>query len=218
MREQRLSIFDLDHTLIKTNLSFAFGKYLFFHHIMPTRAFLKSLYAYVCHKALGMPLEWLHRRVFEAYLKSAPKSFIDAHVDAFLDQELMQLYNMRVLNCLEAAKVEGQQIALLSSSPDFIVQKVAHRLNIPWWLGSCYLVDQKGILSELSTIVDGHHKSKYLTNLMQRFQLQKEAITVYSDSILDLPLFEMAGIKIAVNPDRKLKAISCREGWQVIEN
>ncbi|HUG85076.1 MAG TPA: hypothetical protein VMM13_10950, partial [Euzebya sp.] len=39
----------------------------------------------------------------------------------------------------------------------------------------------------------------------------------YSDSASDLPMMQMVGHPVAVNPDRPLMAIAHRRGWPVVE-
>jgi hypothetical protein len=39
----------------------------------------------------------------------------------------------------------------------------------------------------------------------------------YSDSINDLPMLELVGNPVAMNPDRKLAAVARRRGWQVLD-
>ena len=39
----------------------------------------------------------------------------------------------------------------------------------------------------------------------------------YSDSINDLPMLELVGNPVAMNPDRKLAAIARKRGWQILD-
>src|SRR5438552_3125234 len=39
----------------------------------------------------------------------------------------------------------------------------------------------------------------------------------YSDSVNDLPMLELVGNPVAMNPDRKLLVIARKRGWQVLD-
>ena len=43
-----------------------------------------------------------------------------------------------------------------------------------------------------------------------------ENCSFYSDSILDLPLLEVVGRPVAVNPDRRLACTARRRGWSIL--
>ena len=216
MNNQRIFVFDLDHTLVRANLSFGFGKFLFKKGYMPFSNMLKTLIAYALHKGAGFPLEWLHDQVLRHFLSRLPKSRIAHLAQEYLDRDLESLYHPKVLEELIQAKKEGFKLALCSSSPDFIVGEVAARMQISYWCASCYLTDEKGYLSEIDPVVDGRFKAEYLKKLMMKYDLPKEAVTVYSDSVLDLPLFEVSGQRVAVNPDRKLRKFMNQSNWREI--
>lgn len=211
-----LVVFDLDHTLVKVNMSYAFGKYLYSLGAMPFPAMIRSCSAYLAHKGFGKSLHWLHQKIFDAYLKSSHKPTIKRHVDAFLDRDLKELFYPPAMACLKEAEARGAHLAILSSSPDFLVEAIAKRLNISTWIGTCYLVDKQELLCEIACIVDGDYKAEFLQRLMQAHLAEKKDVTVYSDSILDMPIFQMAGTKIAVNPSRALASFSRRHEWKVI--
>lgn len=216
MKPAGLVVFDLDHTLVQGNMSFAFGKYLYAQGVLSTWAMLKSASAYASHKVFGQSLTWLHRKIFSAFLETFDKRTLLGHVNSFLDKELASLLYAPVLDKLNEALENGQHVALLSSSPDFIVEAVASRMQIQMWIGTCYAVDKQDRLCEISCVVDGHFKAEYLRRLMQRYQVDSSDVTVYSDSILDLPLFEIAGNKIAVNPDQELTRHCVAKAWKII--
>lgn len=197
-------------------MSVAFGRYLYKIGVMPFYPVVKSVAIYLSHKFFGKSLHWLHQETFHAFFKDFPKALLIQYVEKFIETHLEELFYLPSKEALLKAQKEGQLIALLSSSPDFIVQPLAKHLNIPYWIGTCYAVDEENRLSEVSQIVDGEYKAEYLRKLMTRFQLKRENVTVYTDSILDLPLLMEAGVKIAVQPDNKLRAICKQNNWIVI--
>lgn len=212
-----IAVFDLDHTLVRANLSFLFGKFLFQKGLMPYFSMFRTAACYGLHKGFGWSLEWLHQRVLDLYLNKILKNKLTELAGQFLDLNLDKLYNSDVLAELKEHQRQGRHLALCSSSPDFLVKEVADRLQVPYWCASCYQVDTRGYLCKIDPVVNGAFKAEYLGKLMTRYGILREAVSVYSDSILDMPLFALAGDKVAVNPDRKLKKHLIDSSWRVID-
>lgn len=209
-------VFDLDHTLIKGNVSYAFGKYLYRKGALPLFPMLKCIYAYFCHKSLGKSLAWLHGKVLQTSFKAFRKASLVGYVEEFLDQFLANLYYKPAYEAFCLAQKQGALMAILSSSPDFLVESIAKRLNIPYWIGTCYRVDQEGQICEIAQVVDGEYKAEFLHQLMRRYQLNKEQVTAYSDSLLDLPMMNVAGVKVGVNPGRLFYSHCKKHHWNII--
>ena len=64
-------------------------------------------------------------------------------------------------------------------------------------------------------ILHGPGKKHAVAALAALQQLDLEKCTAYSDSINDLPMLEMVGSPVAVNPDRKLRRYAEERGWTV---
>lgn len=216
MSKIRLAIFDLDHTLVSTNISFAFGKYLFLRGLMPISCMLRSTAAYFAHKVLGTSLETVHNQILKAYLNRFSKKALTALAAEFIDHRLDDLLDRTVYSEMHKAARDGALISLCTSSPDFLVGLIAKKLSIPLWCASCYQFDSRGFLCKIDPIVNGPHKASFVQKILDKEKIVQEEVVAYSDSILDLPLFELSGQKVAVNPDRKLKRHSELKNWRVL--
>lgn len=197
-------------------MSLAFGKFLYQTGNMSLLAMLNSLSAYGMHKIFRKSLAWLHRKIFYAYFYRFPKKKLDALVDQFLNEHLENSYYPPVADALSNARGQGAILAIASSSPDFLVAPIAMRLGIEYWIGTCYRIDKQERLCEIGSVVDGEFKAEYLKKLMNRFQVSQDNVSAYSDSILDLPLLELAGSKFGVKPDRCLHSHCIQESWKIL--
>jgi hypothetical protein len=56
-----------------------------------------------------------------------------------------------------------------------------------------------------------------VSELAKEEEIDLDRSFAYSDSINDLPLLELVGNPIALNPDRQLRAIARRRAWQVLD-
>ena len=213
---KNLTIFDLDHTLANCNVSFAFGKYLFQKGYFSYAKSLPLLAAYALQKAHVLSVHALHAVSFYALFSGAKVQVIEDFASDFIERHLDRLLRRELLIELECAKERGDEIWILSSSPDFLVEKISLKVNAEKTFATRYRVNADGVFSGIAEIVDGTAKWHYLEQFIDTSGLSLNQVTSYSDSILDLPLLEKVGVAIAVYPDNKLKKIARKNSWKII--
>lgn len=211
-----ISVFDLDHTLLKENSSFRFGLHLY---QLNEISFFSLLYAVCCyglHKAGPLSIQNLHQRTFNAFCKGSSLNRFKDRAVRFVEEHVSQMFYEPALQRLKEARDKGHRTILLSSSPDFLIASVAEYLNFDEWAATPYLVDQQQRFCALGPVLSGEAKKKYLDVVMQREGIARESVYAYTDSHLDLPLLEAAGHPVGVNPGPRLRSICQRRGWEII--
>lgn len=212
----RLTVFDLDHTLLTVNSSFYFGSFLYRQKFFSFWKLPGCLIDYARHKWLGMSIHDLHTKIFKRLFIGRALSDVERHVNIFLKQSLDNLLYSPIVQRLLEAQHRGDDVLILSSSPDFLVKDIARRLHVSHWKATMYQTDEKGRLTAISHVMDGEDKANYIKELVDRKQFLRSAITVYSDSYLDLPILKMAGQAIGVGPDSHLKRVCLQNGWEIL--
>lgn len=211
-----LSAFDLDHTLFNGNSSFRFGIYLYRQGVLSFRAMISLLGYYVWQKAGWISLMRLHEEVFKRHFKGFSVSFLEDYVQAFLDKYFDELIYVPGVDRLREAQLRGDHTVILSSSPQFLVRRIAERFGVDEWDSTHYAVDQENHLCSIERLMEGDDKATALQKIALRFGIARENVIAYSDSYLDLPFLEAAGVAIGVNPERKLRQICDQRQWQTI--
>lgn len=212
----RLTVFDLDHTLLTTNSSFRFGVFLYRQNVFSFWTLLDCLIYYARHKWLGMSIYDLHTKVFARLFKGQFLEDICHYANQFLTESLTTMLYEPVVKRLRTAQDKGDHVLILSSSPDFLVKKIAEHLGVLHWKATVYQCDEKGKFITISKVMEGQDKANYIHNLSIQMCINRSVITVYSDSYLDLPILKMAGKPIAVGPDYRLKYICLQNGWEIL--
>ena len=210
-----ISVFDLDHTLITANSSFRFGAYLYRRGFFPFSVLMRCLSYYMSHKWLGLSIFDLHHKIFLVLFQGRQSSEIENYVEEFLDQELHTLLYDPVVKRLQDAKEKGHYTLILSASPHFIVRSIASRLNVHSYQSSFYVTDSQGCYKGIDSIVEGEKKVECVKHVIKQMGITA-SIYAYSDSCLDLPVLKMAEHAIAVKPDRRLRQISLKNGWEIM--
>lgn len=119
---------------------------------------------------------------------------------------------------IEAHRDIGHTVLLASSSPQDYVDVLAEALRMNGAIGTrAEAVDglYTGVLD--GPLVHGQHKADRVAALAAERGLELAGSFAYSDSINDLPLLELVGNPVAVNPDRALAAEACRREWPILD-
>lgn len=214
--KSRLSVFDLDHTLVRGNSSYQFCRYLIKRKVLPLSSLLYSAACYVRHHFYGMSLFELHQNIFNKFLIGKSLESIEKHVEAFVEQCLSQSLYMPAVTCLRLAQHLGHYTVILSNSPSFLVSAIAKFLGVNDWRATEYVIDSEQRLTGISSVMQGEEKASFVKQLSRKIGIKKNDVTAYSDSFLDLPLLLSAGNAVAVNPDKKLLQVSMQKQWNVI--
>ncbi len=212
----QISAFDLDHTLVGKNSSLLFYRYLIergiYRHISILRTFVYSMR----HYFFDLSLKELHEKVFERFLKGTPLALVQEEVKRFLNKDFYRFLYYPTFSRLRLAQHEGHHTVILSNGPSFLVGPIADYLGVSEWGSSMYSVDKEGKFNRIDSILLGEGKASYIRQLTQKFKTDLQEVTVYSDSIEDLPFLSIGGKAVVVNPDSKMKKISQEKLWEVI--
>jgi HAD superfamily hydrolase (TIGR01490 family) len=211
-----LSLFDLDQTLFAVNSSSRFGIYLYLKQVFKHRDFLFIISCHLRARMGLLSLQALHDEAFKRLFFGRSLESIKSLVQLFIDRHFEEMIYRPAYEELQQAKEKGHFTAILSSSPDFLVSKIAARFGVNEWMATKYDVDSNQKFNRISHLVQGEDKSQYVRHLLVKFGLDKRDVTAYSDSHLDLPFLQAAGHAVGVNPNRKLLAICKRNHWRTI--
>lgn len=181
---KRVTFFDLDHTLIKSNCSALFGFYLYRNHVI---TFVKAAYLlmfYFLRKCGIISLEKLHQKSFASIFKGKESEVFRALAAKNVQKEFEDQKNLPVVQLLERARAEGE-VYIVSASPDFIVKEYADRFGVTGFYATKYCADENDRFSRVGRIADGEAKWEFAQTVA------KECYTVaYSDDEIDLPLLQ----------------------------
>lgn len=209
-----LTVFDLDHTLISKNISFAFGSHLWRTGHIRMFSALYCTGCYFRHRFVRPSMQKLHKKVLGKVLHRLPFRGLQDQFERFLDKNLDRLLYLPAVRRLREAQDRGDHVMLLSGSPDFLVGPTARRLGVEDWDATRYIVDKNDRLSTIEAFMEGRAKAKRV--LARANALRLKMIHAFSDSAVDLPLLEMAGRAIGVRPEKKLRIICQERGWEII--
>jgi len=117
---------------------------------------------------------------------------------------------------IEEHRAAGHHLVVLSAASVYVVRPLADRLNIPDVLCT-YLEVESGRFTGNLLEPAAYRSGKAL--LAQQFAAKRnidlQQSTFYSDGHEDMPMLELVGNPVAINPDRKLERVASERGWPI---
>jgi HAD superfamily hydrolase (TIGR01490 family) len=217
MEEKTAAFFDLDNTLIKGAALFHLGKGLIKYKELKKseiRVFARAQLKFrttskeprlnsLADKALTLLAGREVKKIEELTIKI---------VDEFMPYSV----HAGAIELLNSAKLQYDEVWILSAAPDQLVKIIAERLKINGGIGT-KLLTKDGLYTGA---LEGkfHHGEAKATSVKKlatdrNINLIKSA--AYSDSYNDLPLLLSCGLPNAVNPDRRLRKYSRKRFWPI---
>ncbi len=214
--DRHLAVFDLEHTLIASNVVDTYA-WLASRHLSAAKrvSFVAKLVG------RSPSLMALDRRDRGDFLRSFYLRYKDAPV-AQLEEDAWELFNLQLMprsfpegfaRVREHRRL-GHRTLLITGALDFVVAPLRPLFDdiVCAHLGT---TDGRydGRLSELPPI--GEARALLLADYADAHGLSLEESVSYADSTSDLAMLEAVGFPVAVNPESRLAAIAKRRGWHV---
>ena len=141
---------------------------------------------------------------------------LDNLIEEFIQKNIHDLTDNLTKDLLNEASF-ADKVLIASGSHDFLVKGFADFFKIDSSIGTPVELKNNIFTGQLSgepTFSDG--KVRAVEKWCNSNDIEVKDSIFYSDSINDLPMFEVCGVPVAVNPDEKLKKIAKERDFKVI--
>ena len=131
--------------------------------------------------------------------------------------ELLGLIRPEARALLEQHTSAGRETWIVSASPIEIVEPLAIALGMTGGIGTVGEVDNGVYTGRLAgPFCYGEGKAEAISSLATERNINLATSWSYSDSMSDVPMMELVGNAVAVNPDAQLAALARSRGWPVV--
>ena len=217
----RLTLFDLDGTLLPKDSDHAFGDFLVAQGWVDREAYRHRNDAFYADYAAG-------RLDIDAYVDFATAAWrgrADAELAAitagFLAQVVQPMLHPAALQLVRQHQQAGDLVVLVTATIDFITRPISGLFQIEHLIATELARDAAGRV--LGTIhgVPAFREGK-ITRVLQWLAARQQSLadfersTFYSDSTNDLPLLERVSHPVATNPGPALLRIAQTRHWPVL--
>jgi HAD superfamily hydrolase (TIGR01490 family) len=212
------AFFDLDKTIISRSSSLALSRPLYRAGMVSRGQLLRGAYAQLVYLLVGAD-EQRMERLKEGMLQLT-KGWDRKQVERLVQDVLLDVIDPYVyeeaLDLIAMHQAEGRRIYIVSSSPEEVVRPLARHFGVSGVIATRAQVGPDGrYTGELAFYAYGERKADAIRQTASRSHLDLSGSYAYSDSITDLPMLEVVGHPVAVNPDKELRHAAEEHGWEI---
>lgn len=212
------AFFDLDRTLISGASAFHFGIAAWRNKMIPTRELVQDGI-----NALMFRLSGASDEKSEAVRDRILHAVQGAH-----QADLISLNEQIIPRVLEKVRPESKGLLdmhheadrdtyIVSASPQELVEPLARSLGMTGGIGTQSEVVDGVYTGRLDgPFVYGEGKAEAIAKIAAEKGYDLRLCYGYSDSASDLPMLEMLGHPVAVNPDAPLQTVARQRGWPIV--
>jgi HAD superfamily hydrolase (TIGR01490 family) len=213
------AFFDLDKTIIAKSSVLAFGRPLYREGLISRSAIARSMYAQIVYMLVGAD-EAKMEKVRESMLRLT-KGWDQQHVAEIvretLEATIQPIIYAEALDLIREHNAAGRRTVIISSSPFEVVAPLAEYLGVDDAIATRARIDDEGrYTGELEFYAYGPHKADAIREMAVKEGIDLARSYAYSDSITDLPMLELVGNPVAVNPDRELTRVAREREWETM--
>ena len=212
-----LAVFDVDGTLVQTNVV----EYFFWMRLQDQP--LEEWPRFLARMASKAP-RWLYleRRSRAEFQRSFYREYDGLDPDRMrrLGQEALNAVMLRRvfpegMRRIREHKRAGHRVLLLTGALDVVVQPLAELLEVD--LNCAHLLVRDGLLTGdlQSPPPAGEARAALLEEYARRRDVDLTESFAYADAISDLPMLELVGTPVVVNPDARLSQVAGQRGWRI---
>ena len=221
MAEPRAAaFFDLDRTLISGASAFAFGIAAWRNKMIATSDLLSDAAKALSFKLLGSTDESsaaVRDRILAA-VEGVEQAELVALSEELIVPRILEKVRPESRSLIDMHHEAGRDCWIVSASPIEMVGPLAKALGMEGAIATTSEVADGRYTGRLDgPFVYGEGKAEAIHKLAAERGYDLRLSYSYSDSASDLPMMEMVGHPVAVNPDRPLETVAQQRGWPMVE-
>jgi len=213
-----VAFFDLDKTLISENSAKLWLKAQWSSkNIRPTQMLLASYWLAKYH--LGFTkLDTVVEKALGLVAGERERDVVLETRD-FFESTIKNLYRPGALEAIEEHRSQGHKLSLLTSSFDGLALLVQEDLAFDHCLCTRFQVDLQGLYTgkTIGLPCFGANKIIFAEDLCDSLGIKISECIFYTDSASDIPLMNLVGQPVAVNPDPHLRARANLKRWPIVD-
>jgi HAD superfamily hydrolase (TIGR01490 family) len=216
-RSDVLAVFDVDGTLVETNVV----EYFLW---MRLRAQPLDQWPSFLAQLLREAPRWLYleRRSRAEFQRSFYREYegLDYEVMKGLGREALDAVTLRRIypegmRRIREHKRAGHRVLLLTGALDVVVEPLAELLEVEVDCAHLLLKDGRMTGDLQSPPPAGEARGALLEEYASKNGIVLAESFAYADSLSDLPMLELAGTPVVVNPDARLSQVAGQRGWRI---
>ncbi|AWB81091.1 HAD-IB family hydrolase [Corynebacterium yudongzhengii] len=214
---RQAAFFDLDKTIIATNSAFAFGKQFMHNGLISHSEALQISLAKASFMMSGLSSEQMDStrdQMAELVTGWEVDEVVRIAREALHTVVTPTIY-AEARELIRYHRAAGRDVIIISASASQLVSLIGEELGVHDIVATELEVVDGKFTGEILTYLKGGAKAEAMKKLAQERGYDMSASFAYSDSATDIPMLELVGNPVAVNPDRQMKKTALENGWEI---
>jgi HAD superfamily hydrolase (TIGR01490 family) len=216
----RAAFFDVDGTLIGTNIVHAFAFYAMNQGSIFGTAWRTA------RTVAGAPFYWaldkVNRKAFNEVFYASYRGLSEDRLVELAHELFAEVLRPAIHpgtpQLLDQARRAGCRIVLVTGALDFTMSELAAHLGADDLIANrMHFVEGVATGRVVPPIVEGAHKALIVRDYCVREGLALDKSHAYSDSFSDYPMLTVVGHPAAVNPDLRLRNVARAYEWPILD-
>lgn len=215
----RAAFFDVDGTLVRTNIVHAFAFYAMNQGTITGTAWktAKTILSIPVFVATDRVNRKVFNELFYSYYEGQSEDRLETLAEELFEDVLRPAIFKGTKRLIEESRRAGCRIVLVTGALDFTVRHLAHHLGADDLIANRMRFVQGFATGRIvPPIIEGAHKALVIRDYCVKEGLALEKSFAYSDSFSDYPMLAVVGHPAAVNPDARLARVARAYEWPII--
>jgi HAD superfamily hydrolase (TIGR01490 family) len=211
------AFFDLDKTILAKSSSFAFARPFYKEGLIGRSDVVRSAYAQFVYLASGADHDQMEtmREYMSKLVTGWNVDKVQTIVGETLDEIVDPMVFAEAVELIDEHRAAGREVIIISSSGTDIVEPIGARLGVDLAIGTQVAIEDGEYTGEIMFYAYGEGKAEAMRSLAAERGYDLADCYAYSDSHTDLPMLDVVGHPVAVNPDTELRKIAVERGWPI---
>jgi HAD superfamily hydrolase (TIGR01490 family) len=209
------AFFDMDKTLIAENSGSLYMRFRYERGEVGARELARGLYDYLRYKAGVLDVRAFVISMAREFADQSEAELMERARDFVADRVIPTLYPEAVER-IQWHRAQGHAVAIVSGATRFVVEPLARHLGLRHFLYT-QLETEAGQLTGriIDPVCFEEGKIFWLKRFVDERGIDLAKSWFYTDSVTDLPLLNLVGHPVPVNPDPRLYRTARRRSWPV---
>lgn len=221
MTKPRITLFDLDHTLLPIDSDYSWGEFTQQIGWTDPVAFKRRNDEFYAHYVAGtLDVHDYVRFAVEALRLRGPAAYEEAHA-RFMRDWITPALKPEALELVRGHQAQGDTVAIVTATNELVTRPIAAAFGVPELIAVELERDGAGWITGEIAGVPSMREGKVVRvgHWLEARGLDWLDVetTFYSDSLNDLPLLERVEHPVATNPDPRLRTIALERGWRILD-
>lgn len=215
-----IAFFDVDNTLMRGASIYHVGREAQRRGYLSLRDVLRFGWQQAHFLAVGENLKHLHNIRERALGLAAGHSVAEVSelAEKIFDDAIKKRLWPETVGLTQEHLSKGHEVWLITATPTVVAGVIARRLGLTGALGTELAEEDGRFTGELmGSVLHGPQKAVAARALSESKGAELADCWAYSDSRNDIPLLELAGNRVVVNPDATLLRHARSNGWAILQ-